>query len=217
MLDEPDSLPARAEAVLSNEERERAGRMRAGLPRDEFIAARGALRLLLGWNLQTPPEDLHFTIGEHGKPLLPDAGIDFNVAHARGCILLALSREGAVGVDVERLDREVEALDLAEAHFHPAEIAHIAAAQDTSAAFFRCWTRKEAVVKADGRGLQLPLADFCVLGESESTQIEVPGGEPFWVRDLHLGPGFAAALALPKRDILAHLCDFRSSQLNART
>lgn len=188
--------------------------MRAGGPREEFIAARGALRLLLGAAVGRRPERLHFQIGEHGKPALVGGGVDFNVSHTRGCVLLALSRAGAVGVDVEPLDRRamgaVEALQLARANFHRQEVAHIAAAADEAqllTRFFLCWTRKEAVVKADGRGLQVPLDEFDVLVDVDKAAIDVPGGRSLWVQDICAGPGYAAALALPGRDIrIAFFC-----------
>lgn len=195
-------------ALLSGEERARAARTRVGGPRDEFVAARGALRRLLGAATGENPEQLRFELGAQGKPRLAGGGeVEFNVTHSGGCVLVALSRAGAVGVDVERLDRAVEALELAQAHFHREEAAQIAEAADEQrlVRFFRCWTRKEAVVKADGRGLQVMLARFCVLGDIANAPIELPDGNAVWLRDLPVEAGYAAALAVADRDTKVEL------------
>ena len=202
-----------AHALLNADERERAGRMRAGLPREEFVAARGLLRTVLGAAVGVRAAELRFAVGAQGKPRLESAaGVEFNVSHARGLVLVALSRFGAVGVDVEPVDRAVEMLELSEAHFHPEEVARLRAASEPAEVFFRCWTRKEAVVKADGRGLQVPLAEFCVLPTGEDSglvRVEVPGGAAVWVGDLAVGEGFRAALAVPNRETQVDCFDFR--------
>ena len=197
------NLP-QAHALLTPEEQARAARIRAGAPRHEFTVARAALRLLLGATLGEAPLQLHFQLGEHGKPSLAQGAVDFNVTHSGGCILIAISRAGAVGIDVEPLDRKVEAMELAAAHFHPEEVTAIAAETDEArrlALFFRCWTRKEAVVKADGRALQISLDEFCVLGDAPCNPVALPGRTPMWVQDIDAGPGYIAALAFPERDI----------------
>ena len=208
----------RAHAALSVDECVRAARLRAGLPREEFMAARGLLRLLLGQANGLNPAELRFKTGAHGKPALVDATIDFNVAHARGCILVALSLDGAVGIDVEPIDREVEVAELAQAHFHPEEISRILAEdgeEQRVALFFRCWTRKEAVVKADGRGLRLPLAQVCVLGVSPLTdvaiEVRLSDADTWWVRDLHCFGAYTCAIACPKWEIAVQTLDLNSS------
>ncbi len=193
--------------VLSADELERAERMRAGGPREEFVRARGLLRVLLGAAVGEAADGLRFAVGAYGKPRLEGgAGVEFNVTHARGCVLVAVSRAGAVGVDAEPLDRAVEALELARAHFHADEVARLEEEVDEVRRlhlFFRCWTRKEAVVKADGRGLQVGLDAFCVLERDAQSvdrgatqRVLLRGGREIQVQDLFLGHGYAAALAL---------------------
>ncbi len=218
-----EPLLRRAHAVLSEDELARAGRLRVESARAEFMAARGLLRLRLGALLGQAPEGLRFEVGPQGKPRLADGrGVEFNVTHARGCLVLAVSRAGPVGVDVEPLDRAVEALELARTHFHPEELALIRAELDDerrAAVFFRCWTRKEAVVKADGRGLQVPLDGFCVLphlhsaqedAHSGTLQVSVPGGGSLWVRDLQVGGGFVGALAVQTRGVSVQYLESRA-------
>jgi 4'-phosphopantetheinyl transferase len=151
--------------LLSPEEAVRASRMRAGNARDEAVAGRAALRRLLADELDCDARELRFLTGEHGKPSLGFGGIDFNVAHAQGMVLIALSRAGAVGVDVEEMTRPVEALEVAHAAFHPAELRLIeqASSDEQAELFYRCWTRREAIAKADGRGLMLPPESFSVM------------------------------------------------------
>jgi 4'-phosphopantetheinyl transferase len=184
-----------AYAMLNAEERTRAAAMRSLARREEFIVGRGTLRRLLGMQLGVDAAALVFEAGDHGKPRLKkdnygDSGfakmtagvnldVEFNVAHSGGVVLIALSRAGAVGVDVERVDREIEVLEVARTALHADDVAGIASAENPAAEFFRCWTRHEAVGKADGRGLLKP-AD----GEGE-----------YSVRELGIGPEFAAAVA----------------------
>ena len=89
-------------AVLDAEETARAARMRVAGAREEFVVGRGCLRRLLGAQLDAPASEVALVAGEHGKPALQEQrGLDFNVAHSCGMVLIALSRAGAVGVDVE--------------------------------------------------------------------------------------------------------------------
>ncbi|SNS47775.1 4'-phosphopantetheinyl transferase [Granulicella rosea] len=151
-------------SLLNDEERRRAGRYIVEHPRDQFIVARGVLRTLLGHVLGVAPQAVLLTIGEHGKPALAgSSGIEFNVAHAKDVILIALRRRVPVGIDVEWLDPGMETLELAQTTFTPREaglVAQAAPGRERLLAFYRCWTQKEAIVKADGRGLMLPLTLF---------------------------------------------------------
>ena len=168
----------------------------------------------------------------HGKPGLADkaSGIEFNVAHSKGQVLIALSRAGGVGVDIEQENATIEALELARGTFHADDLVCMEKAAEAERAdlFFRCWTRKEAVAKADGRGLTLPLKGFSVGISSEkcdefAVEIESPfagtdeeekGYSPesagYFVRDIGAVPGFAAALAVTAPGARVSLHDFQS-------
>ena len=225
-LDDPAtaSLLASAYDLLSPEEQQRAARMRSGIARDEFIAARGSLRWLLARalatrNLQLAPALLPIEVATHGKPLLALAGApQFSVSHSQGLILIALAdAESAVGVDLEAVDRNVEALHIAEDHFTASEFQQIQAAADgpeRNTVFYRCWTRKEAITKADGRGLGLPLNSFTVGGAPEPEQpvrlVHGTASATFFLQDLAVDPGFAAALASARPITIAY-----QSTLNA--
>ncbi len=199
-LPEIQILLNQAYAVLNTAERERAARMRAGATREEFIAGRGCLRRLLGSVLDADPRTLALEAGSHGKPFLrsrPGEVLpEFNLAHSRGVILIGLSAAGAIGVDVEYLDPGVELYDIARTAFHADDLARIrlAATQDEGlAAFYRCWTRKEAVAKADGRGLTLEPTSFAAGANTTDEQRvvlngEIPPPHKFYVRGIDVGP-----------------------------
>ena len=210
--------------LLSAEETARAQRMRAGTSRDEQVASRAALRSLLAIELDCKPSEVRFRIGEHGKPSLPHGDLAFNVAHSRGMVLIALSLAGPVGIDVEDSARPVEALDVARTAFHPDEVLLLQSTikAQQPAVFYRCWTRKEAIAKADGRGLTLPMSSFSVVRQGEKCldrkdihsdqQILGSCGEftddvtvwgvydkNYYLLDLLPGGRFCAALALSQR------------------
>jgi len=163
---DPPASPGALLDVLSAAEVERAGRFARADDRRRFVVGRATLRALLGACLSVPPERIDFVEGPHGKPeLAPDmaqGGLRFNVAHSGGWVLLAAAHGVAVGVDVERVRPLPDAEALAERFFAAAEAAALRALPDglRAGAFFACWTRKEAFVKAHGAGLTLPLGSF---------------------------------------------------------
>jgi 4'-phosphopantetheinyl transferase len=188
---------------LLPEERTRAERLRAGQVRLQFVVARAVLRTLLGNCLSLDPRDVPITLARYGKPETP--GVFFNLAHSGAAVLIALCREHPVGIDIEHIGREVEALEIAKSSFTSEEYAALSSIADHGAqrlAFLRCWTRKEAVVKADGRGLSLSLDSFEVpVGDSAGRQmvISVSGSAAvvhYCVRDIFYGDEVAAAWAI---------------------
>jgi 4'-phosphopantetheinyl transferase len=200
--------------LLQPDEIQRARQIRANVARDEFVAGRGVLRWLLAREVGCDPQDVGLSAGAHGKLSIEDAGIEFNVAHSKGVALIALSRVGTVGIDIEHVDRQVEALDVARSSFHTDEVARLeqTVEGERAVAFYRCWTRKEAVVKADGCGLMLPLNSFTVGMDEGSAAEEVvrlgagsgsheANETSYYVRDLRVGDGLVAALAFRRPEV----------------
>ncbi len=198
--------PATGE-VLSVEERARADRLRAPGGRERFVAGRRALRGILGGYLGLAAGDVAFCYGGRGKPALAgELGrrLEFNLTHSAGLALLVVVERRAVGVDVEEVRPMAEADRLVERFFsvREREAFRALAVADRLAAFFRCWTRKEAYLKATGEGLGLPLEGFDVsLGPAEPARLlnveGRPGEAERWsMADLDPGPGFIAALAV---------------------
>jgi 4'-phosphopantetheinyl transferase len=194
---------------LAPAEQLHASRRRAGRVQEHFSVGRACLRILLADALGLDPHSLPITAGVHGKPQLSHlngAGIAFNVAHSKDTILIALTRTGHVGVDVEYFDRSTDIMEVAHHNFTTSESRALAAIADPQArikTFYRYWTRKEAVLKADGRGLIASLSSFDIAFESVNLHpvriAESPDdqGKLFFVSDLSLGiEGAAGAIAL---------------------
>lgn len=207
-LDGAESLIDRYTSLLSAAEQAQARRHRAGLVRDHFTIGRACLRVVLGNALGIAPRDVSITKGNHGKLETPSVGgrsVSFNIAHSKDTVLIALGRQGPVGVDVEYLDRLTDIMEVARTNFTENESNILATISDPETrlrTFYCYWTRKEAVVKADGRGLLLPLASFDVSFESMDAQpVRVnetsdAKSKVYFVTDLDLGDKAVAALAL---------------------
>lgn len=192
-------------ATLAADERERAARFHFPEHRERFIAGRGLLRELLGQILDRPAAALRFIQGPHGKPLLAgeDAAAElcFNLSHAGDQVLYAVARR-AVGVDLEIVERTVNYSGVAERICTPREWVAFQAlpAERARAAFFVCWTRKEAVAKALGAGLAsgLQTLDACFRedgGPDGRVRLRDGQGREWSVLSLPLGSGWSGALA----------------------
>ncbi|MFN3647963.1 MAG: 4'-phosphopantetheinyl transferase family protein [Armatimonadota bacterium] len=205
----PEDAPApELAAVLSPDERERAGRYHFARDRHRYLTVRGTLRLLLARYVDLAPETLRFRYGPFGKPELEgcpgEIDLRFNVSHSGDLGLIALTRGRAVGVDVEQVRPELSYQELADRYFSPAEAAAIRAlpAETRRLAFFHCWTRKEAYVKARGDGLSRELAAFSVsVAPDEPAALlqcaSAPDAPSRWsLQTLNLGPGYVGALAV---------------------
>jgi 4'-phosphopantetheinyl transferase len=197
---------------LDDDERSRADRFYFSRDRERFIVARGILRAVLGRYSNRAPESLSFSYSTHGKPALAsETGIDairFNLSHSHGTALYAFTRGREVGVDLEFIRCDLEAEQIAERYFSHSEIETLRALPPSlrKYAFFLCWTRKEAYIKARGEGLSLALDQFDVSltpGEPAallSTRSDSDEALLWSLRNLNPGPGYAAALATEGRD-----------------
>jgi 4'-phosphopantetheinyl transferase len=167
-LDRSDATVQHFQHVLSPEERERAQRFHFEKDRRQWMIARGQLRCLLAAYLQVAPSLLRFRLNAYGKPLLDvpfDAtGLAFNLSHSASLALYAFAPTPAVGVDVEYMRPDIDIPALARISFSSNERAALfqLAAGEQLYAFYTCWTRKEAYIKARGMGLSLPLEQFDV-------------------------------------------------------
>jgi 4'-phosphopantetheinyl transferase len=161
-------------AILSSEERERAAQFRFDRDRDRYIAAHGILRVILSSYLPQPPSLIY---GANGKPALACGSLHFNLSHADDRAVIAVSATTELGVDLERVRVESDARSIAEFCFSPSERKALSLLPQSlqAEAFFKCWTRKEAFVKALGDGLSYPLTAFSVsLGGSPDESPDDP-------------------------------------------
>ena len=197
--------------TLAADERTRAERFHFQRDRENFITAHGVLRAILSLYLNRGPESLSFCYSSHGKPALAcksggDA-IRFNMSHSHGVVLYAVTRGRDIGIDVEFIRRDLEAEQIAERFFSPSEIATLRALPSSLRrhAFFLCWTRKEAYIKARGEGLSIALDQFDVSlipGKPAgllSTRPDSDEALGWSLQDLTLDLGYAAALAVAGR------------------
>jgi 4'-phosphopantetheinyl transferase len=197
-------------AWLSSAERTRAQRFGTDELRDRWIAGRGALRELLGLALGIAPSAVEIRRGVRGRPELADAGagIDFNVSHTRGVALIGIARGlpayARIGIDIERLDRDVGVDRLARKFLTATERASLADLdlRERRERFVRYWTCKEAMSKATGDGLIAPFGRLVV--ELSETPWLVDGPPPYtpsqWT--LHRIPvpaAWAATIAIWRR------------------
>jgi 4'-phosphopantetheinyl transferase len=169
--------------MLAADELERAARFHFDKHRNHYIIARALLRKLLAAYLDTGAGELQISYAEKGKPSLPEgpqASLKFNLAHSHELAIYAFCWNREVGVDLEFIREDLADEKIAERFFSPGEIRSLKElpADLKKQAFFECWTRKEAYIKARGEGLSMPLDEF----------------------DVSLRPGEAAALLRNHKD-----------------
>jgi 4'-phosphopantetheinyl transferase len=208
--------------TLAADERTRAERFHFPRDRERFIVARGVLRAILGLYSNSAPECVSLRYSSHGKPHLASesggAAIHFNISHSHGVALYAVTRAREVGIDLECIRSDLAVQQIAERFFSHREIAtlHALPTDLREAAFFRCWTRKEAYIKAKGEGLSLPLDEFDVSltpGEPAAllrTQRDPDEAHRWSLQELTPAPGYVAALAVEGHGWRLACWDWRS-------
>lgn len=195
--------------TLSHPERERASRFGLGHLRQRFITAHGILRDILSRYIGVGPECLQFETDVYGKPSLVGAGqaeaLKFNLSHSEERAACAVARNRRIGVDVERLREIPERESIAAHYFTRGEqgiINNFVTADEKNRAFLTCWTRKEAYIKAIGRGLSIPLPSFDtslpprVRGRFLNSVDDPLTGPNWWLTDLPSVPNCAGALVI---------------------
>jgi 4'-phosphopantetheinyl transferase len=189
----------RLTSYLSADEVSRAARLVFPRDRDYFIVARGRLRELLGKYLHCSPDAVQFKTGHYGKPSLLDdrEPLRFNLSHSHGLALYGFCTGRELGIDTEKIRPGFAGEGIAERYFSPAEQRDLAELpkelRDT--AFFLCWTRKEAYIKAHGDGLQIPLDSFAVsLKPDEPERLRSVDSDRWSMRSFAPAPEFVAAI-----------------------
>jgi 4'-phosphopantetheinyl transferase len=203
---------SRWQQLLSSDELARASRFHFSRDGQRFVASRALLRTILASYLSTDAKGLKFSYSKKEKPSLGpahlDSGVTFNVSHSGGIALLAFARRREVGVDIEQVRRDSDLETIARRFFSKHEQEQLAAlpGEEKVDAFFRCWTRKEAYIKAIGDGLSLPLSQFDVslrAGETSALLATRPDGSEagrWLLEEVQGGPGYMAALCVRGQD-----------------
>jgi 4'-phosphopantetheinyl transferase len=215
----------RLESTLAEGEKTRAARFIFDQDRYHFIAARGILRDLLARYISRAAATIEFEYGPHGKPSL--AGTDqklnvrFNLSHSHGIAVIAIGLRREMGIDVELLRSDFAGEDIATRYFSQREVEELGRlpADLRTEGFFRCWTRKEAYIKARGDGLHVPLNSFSVsLSPDRSPGLSsvdesrwriesfVPASEP--------GPGYAGAVVAEGKDWKSRYFEWKLTESN---
>jgi 4'-phosphopantetheinyl transferase len=220
-LNVPTHLLRVLERILSTDESERAARFHFPIHRDRFIAAHGCLRDILTRYLPLDPRSLSFFINDYGKPSLSETfserGLEFNLSHSGDLALVAVTLNRQVGVDVEYMREEVSREKIAPRYFSEREVSDFLSVppERRNVAFFNCWTRKEAYIKAHGLGLSLPLDSFDVsLIASEPAVLRATRPNPqeavrWTLKHLEVHPNYAAAVAVEGNELEFRLWDWQ--------
>ena len=207
-LERPAHERKRLFDLLDDAELRRGERLLDPKKREQFLVGRGLLRELLGEVTGQEPRQIELREGEFGKPYLPaqqgPGALNFNVSHAGGKLLVAICRGAELGVDLEELRRNLAFRPMAERYFTVREREELFGLDPRRqlAAFYRCWTRKEAYLKGAGSGFSHPSTGFDVsLLPGEPPALLAHRGDPEEVKrwsivDLPVPAGYCAALAI---------------------
>lgn len=205
-LDQRDEVVDRFWETLEPSEIDRANRFHFEKHRRGFVVGRGFLRHVIGSYLGTSPDALRFSYGPYGKPALDgphqDSSLRFNLSHSHGVALFAFTEDKQLGVDVEHIRADFASEEIARRFFSRSEVESLCAlpVEQQVAAFFRCWTRKEAFIKATGKGLSQSLDRFDVTLAPEVPaallHVSDDEAERWSMFDVEVGEGYAGALAV---------------------
>jgi 4'-phosphopantetheinyl transferase len=203
-LAQTESCLQSLQQTLSPDERTKADRFRFPKDRSQFIVSRGALRAILSRYVNISSHILRFDYNPYGKPSLIVAQggntLRFNLSHSRGMALIAITKNRDIGVDIEGINPNFSCLEIAEKFFSPLENSVLRSLPEhlQATAFFTCWTRKEAYIKAVGKGLSIPLNQF---------DVSLAPGEPAALLNVEGNPEEASKWSLielfPSSDMVA--------------
>ena len=197
---------------LNAQEKLRASKFIAASARNNFIVARGILRHLLGRYLGVKPQDLLLRQNRYGKLYL-DASVQFNISHSQGLGLFAFTQNHVIGVDIEFIRTNFDFVAIAQRFFSPTERSSLLSlpADHQAAAFFHCWSRKEAFIKALGKGLFCELDSFSVEVSRQKfgrLQLHSNSNNNWSLEALYPADGFVGAFATAYCDYTASFYRF---------
>lgn len=203
-LAQTESCLQSLQQTLSTDERTKAEGFHFPKGRSQFIVSRGALRAILSRYLNINSHILRFDYNSYGKPSLIAAQggntLRFNLSHSGGMALIAITKNREIGVDIEGINPNFPCLEIAESFFSSLEKSVLRSLPEhlQATAFFTCWTRKEAYIKAVGKGLSIPLNQF---------DVSLAPGEPAALLNVEENPEEASRWSLielmPSSDMVA--------------
>ena len=201
----PESFKIKLAENLIKTEIERLNSFFFDRDKERFLVSRGGLKDILSRYLECSPVDIQLEYTAYGKPYLRNSDLRFNVSHAGNCILYAISKDIEVGIDIEYLNKTIDFLEIAQNFFSENEykgILMFSQEDERINAFYRCWTRKEALMKGIGKGLSIPLNQIEVDLLSEEG-LAVLKGDLLWegewqLKEINVGKEYIAVLARAK-------------------
>jgi len=211
-LEQPHAVVNSLRQLLAEDELTRSDRFHFERDRRRFIVRRGCLRILLSRYLGRPPEEIQFTYSEYGKPSVAHSSagppLHFSLADSAGLVLYAFTCVAQIGIDIECIRPGYPGEEIARRFFSAAELRSLGEVpvETRQSAFFHCWTRKEAFIKANGMGLSLPLDRFEVTlkpGEPamlRCTRWDDKEAAQWSLRTLEMPSGYVAAIAVRAHD-----------------
>ncbi|MFZ1086039.1 MAG: 4'-phosphopantetheinyl transferase superfamily protein [Terracidiphilus sp.] len=197
------------EQVLIGDEIGRAEQFSFNHLREAFVITRGILRYLLGRYLNLHPSCIRFIYGAKGKPSVESlTPVQFNMTHSGNLAAVAITSHCSIGIDLERIRPMPDIHQIASHFFCSGETAEIMSfsPSERERAFFHCWTRKEAYIKALGEGLYTPLDSFRVTVQPNTParivhiEQDTSEADEWTLHDLCLATDYAAALAYRDRE-----------------
>ena len=176
---------------LSDDEKERADRLKVELKKKQFIISRSVLRKIISNSINKPHDEIVFYYTKKDKPFIKDKfnneSVEFNISHSEQCILIAITLGHSVGIDVEKINKKIDFESLSARFFSNKENEFLRSLEESKKldAFYSIWTRKEAFIKATGKGIAYGLDNFSVCSDKKITSkidIEHEGAlEENWV------------------------------------
>jgi len=199
------------QGILSPDELARSEKFHFEKDRKKFILTRGTLRNLLGSYLGKDPQQVRFNYTSFGKPFLAidseNDNIRFNLSHSGEVVLYAITRNQKIGIDIEQVRDHTDVMAIAKRFFSPGEIGELEKAnkKNRTELFFRYWVRKEAFVKAMGKGVSFPMERLDVSSLNEISPIIKVTEENnetacLNIQELLPGDGYVAAIATEAND-----------------
>ncbi len=199
--------------ILSSDEQQRAQRFHSLKDQERFAVTREILRIILSRYIDVSPEQIEFSYNRYGKPELSKSmisnGLEFNISHSGGIALFAFCPDHRIGVDIETIRSGDTHLKVPERYFSPREVTALRSLPEDRQreAFYACWTRKEAYIKARGLGIPSSLKGFTVnLEPGKPARLLESKSEPsdlncWTLKDIDVGTGYKAAVAIECSDI----------------
>lgn len=189
-------------SLLNKEELDKADRYYFQKDRNCYTVARGLLRIFIAEYLNINPKNTEFKYNEFGKPFIENSDIEFNISHSGDIIIFAFTLNNKIGVDIEFMKDKVKFKEIIHRFFSENEIKEFLTVEEEKQkeAFFNGWSRKEAYIKAVGKGLGIPLNSFDVsLDPDQEVKIKAIDGNinhSWYLYDLKIDKEYKSAFAI---------------------